>query len=246
MEVWLPNQQEAWDEAVALGQVVPLGRSLGEDWLSAFVIPAYLAEQHPGLESVEDLKKPEFNKLFVTPDSEGKARLVSCSVAWTCERVIAAQIEAYGLTDYVDVVIPGTFDELLADLEDKYSRKEPWLGYNYGTSPLALVLDLVRLEEPPFTEECWATTMACAFEDATILIGVHSSLEDKAPNLVEFLRNWDLNVERHRPIAKYINSNPDVDIRGIAIWYLKNYEPVWSEWVPASVAEKVRETLTDS
>ena len=48
MEIWLPNQDEAWMEAQAMGQVVSVGESLGKDWQSAFVIPAYLQEQYPG------------------------------------------------------------------------------------------------------------------------------------------------------------------------------------------------------
>ena len=47
MEIWLPNQNETWNEAHAAGEVVSLGLSLGSDWQSAFVIPAYLQEQYP-------------------------------------------------------------------------------------------------------------------------------------------------------------------------------------------------------
>ena len=39
MEIWLPNQDEAWAEAQAAGEVVSVGESLGKDWQSAFVIP---------------------------------------------------------------------------------------------------------------------------------------------------------------------------------------------------------------
>ena len=39
MEIWLPNQDEAWAEAQSMGQVVAIGESLGKDWQSAFVIP---------------------------------------------------------------------------------------------------------------------------------------------------------------------------------------------------------------
>ena len=98
LEIWLPNQQAVWDEAVTNGQVVSVGQSLGEDWQSSFVIPKYVADQNPGLKSVEDLKNQEYMKLFETVDSRGKARLVSCPVDWACEGSNAAQIEAYGPT----------------------------------------------------------------------------------------------------------------------------------------------------
>ena len=66
MEIWLPNQNEAWMEAQADGDVVSIGESLGRDWQSAFVIPAYLQEQYPELDSVEDLKDDQYKALFAT------------------------------------------------------------------------------------------------------------------------------------------------------------------------------------
>lgn len=39
MEVWLPNQLEEWEEALARGSVIPLGKSLDLNWQSAFVVP---------------------------------------------------------------------------------------------------------------------------------------------------------------------------------------------------------------
>ena len=47
MEIWLPNQQEAWDKAVADGSVLAVGHSLDDNWQSAFVIPTYVANETP-------------------------------------------------------------------------------------------------------------------------------------------------------------------------------------------------------
>lgn len=107
LEIWLPNQIEAWYEAEANGEVVEIGKSLGNDWQSAFVIPAYLQEQYPDLGSVEDLKDERFKALFATPETGGKARLVSCVIGWACEEVNAAQIEGYDLEDHVHIINPG-------------------------------------------------------------------------------------------------------------------------------------------
>ena len=62
MEIWLPNQDEAWEKARSEGAVLSVGKSLGSDWQSAFVIPAYLQEQYPDLDSVEDLTRPEVQR----------------------------------------------------------------------------------------------------------------------------------------------------------------------------------------
>ena len=178
MELWLPNQEEVWTAATAAREVVSLGGSLGSDWQSAFVIPAYLQEQYPGLDSVQDLKDPQYQRLFATPETGGKARLVSCPIGWRCEIHNAAQIRGYGLSEHVQIITPGDGAALNADLHGAYERREPWLGYQWGTNDPALLLDLVRLEEPAYSDTCWAATKACAYQDATILIAANPALRD--------------------------------------------------------------------
>ena len=141
MEIWLPNQKESWAEALAAGEVVELGPSLGTDWQSSFVIPAYLQEEYPDLDNVDDLKDDKFKALFATAETGGKARLVSCVIGWACEEGNAAQIEGYGLADHVEIVATGDGAALNADLIGAYAKGEPWLGYQWGTNEPALVLE---------------------------------------------------------------------------------------------------------
>ena len=182
---------------------------MGKDWQSSFVIPAYLQEQYPDLDSVEDLKEDKYKALFATAETGGKARLVSCVIGWACEDVNAAQIEAYGLADLVHIINPGDGAAANADLYGAYEKGEPWLGYQWGTSDPALTLDLVRLEEPPYTDECWFTTKACGYKDATILIAVHPDLPVRAPEIVAMLRKWDFNIDVFKEVASWQSDNPD-------------------------------------
>ena len=244
MELWLPVQEEAWTAATAAREVVSLGGSLGSDWQSAFVIPAYLQEQYPGLDSVEDLKDPQYQRLFATSETGGKARLVSCVVGWDCETDNAAQIRGYGLSDHVEVINPDDGTALNADLYGAYERREPWLGYQWGTSGPALLLDLVRLQEPAYSDACWSTTKACAYEDATILIAAHHTLPDTAPEVVEMLRKWDFAVDPvYKNIARWRDENPSADINATASWWLNNQASVWEKWVTQEAAASIRAAL---
>ena len=243
MEIWLPNQDEAWNEALAAGEVVSIGESLGKDWQSAFVIPAYLQQEYPDLDSIEDLREDRFKDLFTTAETDGKARLVSCVIGWACEENNAAQIAGYELGDHVHVVNPGDGAAANADLYGAYERQEPWLGYQWGTNTPALVLDLVRLEEPPYSDECWFTTKACAYEDATILIAVHPDLLRDAPDIVDVLRAWDFNIDVYKAVAAWQRDNPDATAEDAALWWLSGNEDKWSRWVTADAAAAVREAL---
>ena len=244
MELWLPNQEEAWTAATAAREVVSLGGSLGSDWQSAFVIPAYLQEQYPGLGSVEDLKDPKYQRLFATPETGGKARLMSCVIGWRCETHNAEQIRGYGLSEHVHIVNPTDGAELDDDLYGAYERGEPWLGYQWGTNDPALLLDLVPLQEPAYSDACWSTTKACAYEDATILIAAHYTLQDTAPEVVEMLRKWDFAVDPvYKGIARWRDENPSADVDATALWWLNNQANIWEQWVTQEAAASIRAAL---
>ena len=126
--------------------------------------------------------------LFATHETGGKARLVSCVIGWTCELINVAQVEGYGLFDHIHIVNPADGAALNADLYAAYERREPWLGYMWGTAEPALKLDLVRLEEPAYSDECWATQRACAYQDSTILIAVTPDFLATALDFADVLR----------------------------------------------------------
>ena len=244
MELWLPNRYEAWSAGQVAGEVYSPGASLGKDWQSAFVIPAYLQEQYPELDSVEDLKDPQYRELFATAETGGKARLVSCVISWACATVNATQVEGYGLSDHVHIVNPGDGAALNADLYSAYDRGELWLGYQWGTNGPALLLDVVRLEEPAYSDECWFTTRACAYEDATILIAVNPDLAGRAPDVIEMLRKWDFAVDPiYKGIVRWQDANPDADVNATAIWWLNNNADTWEQWVTDAAATSIHAAL---
>ena len=243
LEIWLPNIVEAWYEAEAKGEVVEVGTSLGHDWQSAYVIPAYLQEQYPELDSIEDLKDERFKALFATPETGGKARLVSCVIGWACEEVNAAQVEGYGLEEHVHIITPGDGAALNADLYGAYEKGEPWLGYQWGTNDPALLLDLVQLEEPAYSEECWSTTKACAYEDSTIVIAVHPDLLEAAPDVVEMLRAWGFRIDIYREVAAWLNENSDASTNDAALWWLNGNADIWRGWVTGEAVAAIEAAL---
>ena len=243
MEIWLPNQSIGWEEALELGEVVSVGKSLVGDWQSTFVIPAYVAEANPDLKTPQDLAKAEYKELFSTNDSRGKARLVGCVPGWNCELVNDAQIEAYGLTDDLHVVKPGSQDAMFAEIYGAFEKEEPWLGYMWGTGDPALKLDLVRLEEAPYTKECWDADMACAFDDSLVLVAVHKSLLPRAADVIGFLQNWEFSIDVYKGIFQWMDANPEASAEDAAVMWLNDKADIWNGWVTADAAEAIQTAL---
>jgi glycine betaine/proline transport system substrate-binding protein len=244
LEIWLPNQSLGWGKAVEIGDVVSVGTSLVGDWQSTFVVPKYVADAYPDLKTPQDLLKPEFQELFATDDSRGKARHVACLIGWSCELVNTAQIESYGLVDNLHVINPGSQEAMFADLYAAYENERPWLGYMWGTGDPALKLDLVRLEEEPYSEECWEADKACAFADSLVLVAVHKSLLPRAPDVIAMLQNWEFTVPIYKSIFQYLDANEGSEARDGAIWFLNN-KKVWESWVTPEAAAAVNAALAD-
>ena len=242
LEIWLPNQSLGWEQAIEVGNVVSVGTSLVGDWQSYFVVPQYIADAYPDLQTPQDLKLDKFQELFATADSRGKARLVGCLVDWSCEASGRQQIEAYGLNDYVEIITPGSGDALFADLNAAYEKGDPWLGYMWGTGDPAFELDLFRLEEPPYTKECWDTDKACGFADSLVLVAVHESLLPRAPDVVGMLQNWEFTVPTYFDVLRWMNENEGSEPIDGAIWFLTNNK-VWESWVTPEAAARVNAEL---
>ncbi len=73
------------------------------------------------------------------------------------------------------------------------------------------------------------------------MIGVHSRLESRAPDVVEFLRNWDFSADSQVSAEAWREDN-NATFDEAAVWFLKSQD-VWSGWVPNDVFTAVRTSL---
>lgn len=242
MELWVPNHVEKWLDATIAGQVVTLGESLLPLSQSAFTIPAYVKEAHPELDSVEDLREERYYSLFANDDSDGKALLYACPAGWSCSQITFEQVAGHGLADVVEVIVPESEAELHQSLFDAYSQGRPWLGYLDSVMAPALQLDLVRLEEPPFSELCWLTDKACAYEQTLALIMASADLPVRAPDVVEMLRKWQLYVDNYAKLALWRLDN-DSSYEEAALWWLGANAEIWGEWVTEAAAAAIMSAL---
>ncbi len=245
MEVWLPNQQEAWDEAIIDGAVIPLGKSLDANW-QGFVVPTYLT-RHRSLKDVGDINDEDNIDLFIAPGTQfdlvKKAVLVTCPVGTECHEINQAKIKAYKLEDAVEFEVSASMFALQKSLERAYADRRPWLGYMFGPSRLSEELDLTLLKEPEYSDQCWATTKGCAYPTGRVLVAAHPSMLEIAPDVVEFLRRWNFTARRLILSEKWMEDNT-ASAEETAIFFLKTWPADWSRWVPDDVAQRIQAALT--
>ncbi len=246
MEIVLPNQQEAWDEAIIDGAVIPLGESLDANW-QGFVVPTYLTYRS-AIGHVRDISDEDYIDLFVAPGREfqleKKAVFVNCPVGTECHDINLAKLKAYKLEEDVEIIVPASFAALQASLERAYLDQRSWLGYMWGPSRLSEELELTILREPDYNKGCWATTKGCAYPAAQVLVVVHPSMLSVAPEVVEFLRRWDFTARRQTGTEKWMNDN-NATTEEAAIHFLNAWSSTWTRWVPESVAQRVQAAIAE-
>ncbi len=251
IEGWMANQQEAYDEAMASGDIVLLGILNNDNWQSLFVVPTYVIEgdpdrgiepMAPDLKTVEDLKKPEIIELFADPEGPGKGRIITCVPGWECEKINMDQLAAYGLDEYYNLVNPGSGDAMHAALLGAYQKGEPYITYEWGPEWITGMLDLTLLQEPPYDEAVWEENHGCAYAAQDLFITAHKTFPEKAPELVEMFGKWKLDTKTLGEALSYMQDTKGEPFDA-AIWFIKEREDIWTTFVPADVAQKVKDAV---
>ena len=262
MEIWLPNQDAAWNEAVKAGEVIPVGKSLEDNWQSSFLIPKYMQDANPELDSVEDLKEDKFKSLF--EQEGGKVVMLGCIAGWGCRTMQdgddtgPGQIVGMGLEDHVVLRDPGTSGSLAAAIEAAFAKKDPILFYYWGPTALALKLEtemggIVDLEQPdPSTCAANSPIHGCSFPPAEVMIAMNMELVHDAPELITFFKHWDWSAVNQFAAENWHKDNSEAlankgasseeIFSATGVWYLKNNDG-WKSWVPADVLANVEAAL---
>jgi glycine betaine/proline transport system substrate-binding protein len=255
METWTENWQELYDEGLAKGKqpgtdqgFVELGSNFPNS-VQGWYVPRYVVEgdtkrgiepMAPDLKSVSDL--PKYWKLFKDPEDPTKGRFYSCIPGWSCALVNEVKFKAYGIEEYYNIMQPGSGPALAASMETAYKRGKPWLGYYWAPTWVLGKLDMVQLEEPKFDQKIWESTKACEYPAVKCDIIVHKSLPQKAPEVVELLKQYETTLEINNKFLAYMRDNK-ASTDEAAAWFLKNYENLWTGWVSADVAAKVKAAM---
>ncbi|WP_246569610.1 ABC transporter substrate-binding protein [Lentibacillus saliphilus] len=247
-EVWTDNINPAYDEAIENEEIVKLSTNFADN-VQGLYVPTYVIEgdeergiepMAPDLKTVEDLKK--YPDVFEDPEDPDKGRILNGPSGWTVEEAISKKFETYGLDETMNNFIPGSDSALVADLVNHYEKGEPWVGYYWSPTWVTAKYDLTLLEEPEFDQDTWDETKGTAFPPNDVVVAVHKDFPEQAPDVTEFLKNYETSTELTETALKYMNEN-DMTAEEAGKWWMQEYEDVWTSWVSDDIAEKVKNAL---
>ncbi|WP_162300478.1 ABC transporter substrate-binding protein [Corticimicrobacter populi] len=245
-EIWLNSVADPWKRAEATGKVKRIGDVFmgGEAWF----IPRYTAERLPELKSAADL--PRFKEHFTDPEEPSKGRFYGCPAGWGCEVVSTNLYRALGLEDSYTLYSPGTGAAQKAALTSAYKRKQDVVFYYWYPTPLVGAMDLVKLELPPYDADAHQclTSPDCqdpkpsAYPENPVFTAVNTQFSQQAPQITEFLSRVSIPLDDINETLAHMEESGD-DAADVAEWFLKNKSAIWTQWVPADVAERVKASL---
>ena len=260
MEVWNDQVPDFWAEAVADGTVYELGVNF-DDGIQGFYVPRYVIEgdsergiepMAPDLRSVSDL--PRYADVFRDPEQPQMGRFYNGVIGWQLEVINNVKLEAYGLTEHYTNFRPGTAVALNSSLEGAYLRGEPWLGYQWEPTWVLGKLDMVLLEEPEYTEECWEQVLAnldtpeeaevaCAYPVSLTSVAAGQDLVENGPEeIVEFLGNYRTSAAITSAQLAFMEEN-NASANDAAMNFLRTEPEIWTEWVTEEAAERLRAAI---
>ena len=248
MESWTDNIKDVYYPGIENGEIVELSVNF-DDNAQGLYVPTYVIEGDsergieplaPDLKSIKDL--PKYWELFRDPDNPNKGRIYGAPPNWVSDEILRTKMETYNLEETYEYFNPGSDTALNTSIVSAYEKGEPWVGYYWDPTWITGKYDLTLLKDEPYDEEKWLDGYRTEFPGVKVTIAVNKDMLDTAPEVVEFLNNYQTSTEITSELLAYMQDN-DLDIDKTVNWFFNEYEELWTSWVPKDVEEKIREAL---
>lgn len=248
MEIWTDNIKEAYDKAIESGDIKELSVNFDDNsqglWVPTYVIEGDeergIEPMAPELKTVEDLKK--YPDVFQDPEKKDMGRIIGSPSGWAVGEHLATKVETYGLNEMYNYFRPGSDAAIVTSLADAYKNGEAWVGYYWAPTWVTAKYDMTLLEEPDFNKEQWEKDRSTEFPPNKVTVAVNSKMTEQAPEVVEFLKNYETSSSLTEEALLYMKEN-EASAEEAAHWWMKQHEDLWTKWVAEDVAKKVKDSL---
>ncbi|SQI53156.1 proline/glycine betaine ABC transporter substrate-binding protein [Lederbergia lenta] len=250
MEAWTDNIKDVYEKAIESGDIIKVSTNF-DDNSQGLYVPTYVIEGDaskgieavaPDLKTVEDLAK--YPEIFKDPEDSTKGRIVGAPSSWAVSEQLEDKLKTYGLDEQYNYLAPGSDSAIVASLAGAIKKGEPWVGYYWSPTWVTASFDLTLLEDNPYEEKVWEENRGTAFPPNDVVVAVHKDLPNQAEDVVDFLKKYETSNELTESALDYMEEN-EVEADAAAIWWMKEYEDVWTKWVSDEVAEKVLSALNE-
>jgi glycine betaine/proline transport system substrate-binding protein len=190
-----------------------------------------MLEQNPDLATWEGFSIAEAASLFSTAETGSKGQFLAGDPSWV--QYDADIIDNLGM-DF-EVVVAGSEEAILAALDSANSREEPIVFYFWTPHSVHAQYELVQVELPAYSEECYAKAESggidCAYPSDELFKIVASSLSEEAPEVDQFLRNFNYSTKDQIEMIAAVELDEKSAEEAARAWVEAN-EDTWQAWLP--------------
>ncbi|MFQ5625863.1 MAG: ABC transporter substrate-binding protein, partial [Methyloligellaceae bacterium] len=250
-EIWMNSVRQVIDKAVGEGRLKIAGEILNDGGEEGWWIPKYMVGKHPELTTLDAvLKRPD---LFPNPENKSRGALHNCPSGWNCQIITANlykanEVEKAGF----DLIDTGSAAGLDGSIAKAYNRKQGWFGYYWAPTAILGKYEMVKLDmgvdhDPDEWNRCTGQDNCVDpkknnWTKSVVMTVTSSRFTKLAPEATKYLskRSWSNSVVN--TMLAYMDETQAGGEEG-AEKFLKDYENVWTKWVPADIAKKVKAAL---
>ncbi len=223
---------------------------LGEGWW----LPPHTVKKHPELKTALDvLNNPQ---LFPHPENPSKGAFIGCPAGWGCQLANANLFRAFEMEKKGWILVdPGSAAGLDGSMTKAVERGENWFGYYWSPTAMIGKHKMVKLDfGVPFAgsknwdgcivkpeQEC-ANPNPSAWTTSIVNTVVTDKFKKRSGPGFGFLKKRVYPGDVMNGMLVYMGDN-QAGGKDAAVEFLKKHENVWTKWVPADVAAKVKAGL---
>ncbi len=221
----------------------------GEGWW----IPKYFAEAHPELKTLQDiLKRPD---LFPHPEDPSKGALYTCPSGWGCQLATNNLFRAFDMEEKGwRLVDTGSGAGLDGSIAKAYERKEPWLGYYWAPTVVLGKYPMVPVDfNAPYDADNWNNCIALSEEEcldpkpsswtkSEVNTVVTKNFKESGSDAMSYVEARKIPLEALGNMLKWMDANQATG-EDAAYEFLATQESMWTSWMSADAAAKVKRAL---
>jgi glycine betaine/proline transport system substrate-binding protein len=227
LELWPSGISAEEQEYLDDGTVVDIGE-LGAVGRIGWYVPDYVLEQFPETKTWEAFTDPDLCREFASAETGDLGRFLGTDPSYS--QYDETIIRNLGL--HLQVVYSGSEAATVAALDSAVSSESPILMYWWVPTAAAAQYNLVEVELPEYTEECYADPeeIDCAYPEDVLIKIASSRLAAKDPAVQAFLEKFTITTDDQLELlpAVEIEGEPAADI---AAQWVDDNEDVWSAWL---------------
>ncbi len=245
-EIWINSVKEMVGKAEKEGRLQITGEILSDGGEEGWWVPEYVVKANPELTTLDAIKKrPD---LFADKEDPGKGRFYGCPSGWACQIINANLFKAYGMKEAkFNLFDPGSGPGLAGAIARAYERKQPIFTYYWAPTSVLGKYPMVKvggMKHDPKTYAC-IQDKDCAdpkpnmYPKSRVLTAVVGKFEEREPDAFKFVSSVSWSNSVLNKLLAWKDDNK-ADAAETAEHFIKTGGAVWTKWVSADVAAKVK------